>query len=153
MRPHRPRVGAVSSAGRTAPPITKENAMPETMTHTTDPRGDTVSGRDGFIVVDFEGTEVHFVPCSKDGRMRERVLDGMLMRVDSVHRPRHARRPGRRLVTPQAYTITVFPAPTGRWWWSVWQDGACVDRGDSDSIEGALARAENRLLIHQRTGA
>ena len=39
--------------------------------------------RDGFVIYSQEdGSEVDFIPCTKDGRMREKVDMGLLMRVD-----------------------------------------------------------------------
>lgn len=38
--------------------------------------------RDGFVIRDYEGNEVDFVACDKDGRMREKVYAGLAMRVD-----------------------------------------------------------------------
>ncbi len=39
--------------------------------------------RDGFVIRENEtGKEVDFIACDKDWRMREKVEDGLLMRVD-----------------------------------------------------------------------
>jgi hypothetical protein len=38
--------------------------------------------RDGFVISTYEGQEVDFIPCTKDGRMRETVERGLAMRVD-----------------------------------------------------------------------
>ena len=43
----------------------------------------TTSVRDGFAVLDHDGNEVHFCPCDKNGRMREKVEMGMVMRTDT----------------------------------------------------------------------
>ena len=39
---------------------------------------DKTEKRDGFAIRDFEGNEVHFVPCTRGGSQRERVLSGLL---------------------------------------------------------------------------
>lgn len=39
--------------------------------------------RDGFVIETYEGEEVGFVACDKDGRMRERVESGLSQRVDT----------------------------------------------------------------------
>lgn len=39
--------------------------------------------RDGFVIEEIDtGREEHFVPCAKDGRMREKVEDGLYRRVN-----------------------------------------------------------------------
>lgn len=41
------------------------------------------AGRDGFVIWGRStGAEDTFIPCDKDGMMRERVREGLLMRVD-----------------------------------------------------------------------
>jgi hypothetical protein len=46
----------------------------------------TMTTRDGFVVRNLKTREeVHFVSCSKDGSMREKVLVGLLHRVDAEH--------------------------------------------------------------------
>lgn len=38
---------------------------------------------DGFVIVEQEsGEPIAFIPSNKDGRMRERVEDGLAMRID-----------------------------------------------------------------------
>lgn len=37
--------------------------------------------RDGFIVRDYDGNEVHFVACTDNGSQRERVERGLLMKT------------------------------------------------------------------------
>jgi hypothetical protein len=37
--------------------------------------------RDGFAIRDFDGKEVHFVPCEYGGSKRERVERGLLMKT------------------------------------------------------------------------
>lgn len=40
--------------------------------------------RDGFVVRELEtGRELGFIPCSHDGRMREKVETGLILRIDS----------------------------------------------------------------------
>ena len=38
--------------------------------------------RDGFIIEDYDGEEIAFIACDYDGRMREKVEDGLVRRVD-----------------------------------------------------------------------
>jgi hypothetical protein len=39
--------------------------------------------RDGFVIRSLEDRkEVRFIKCERDGRMRERAEDGLLMKVD-----------------------------------------------------------------------
>ncbi len=40
-----------------------------------------MADRDGFIIRDAEGAEIHFVPCVKNGSAREMVFEGMCRRV------------------------------------------------------------------------
>jgi hypothetical protein len=41
------------------------------------------TGRDGFVIRSHEdGSEIDFIACTKDGRMRDKVEMGLLMRVD-----------------------------------------------------------------------
>ena len=43
-----------------------------------------MSERDGFSIRDFQGNEVHFVPCTDNSdRMRERVLMGLLRNMNT----------------------------------------------------------------------
>lgn len=37
--------------------------------------------RDGFIIRDFKGNEVHFVACSQGGSQREKVERGLLRKT------------------------------------------------------------------------
>ncbi len=39
--------------------------------------------RDGFQVCNFDGEEIHFVPCGWGGRARLNVLSGLLSRTDT----------------------------------------------------------------------
>jgi hypothetical protein len=39
------------------------------------------SDRDGFVIRDFDGNEVHFIACTYDGSVRERVERGLLMKT------------------------------------------------------------------------
>lgn len=41
-----------------------------------------MADRDGFAIETYAGKEVDFIACTKDDRMRERVLRGLLMKVD-----------------------------------------------------------------------
>jgi hypothetical protein len=39
--------------------------------------------RDGFVIYKLDtGEETDFIACTKDGRMRERVEEGLAMRID-----------------------------------------------------------------------
>lgn len=38
--------------------------------------------RDGFVITTYDGDEVDFIACDKNGSMRERVERGLAMRVD-----------------------------------------------------------------------
>ena len=38
--------------------------------------------RDGFLIHDFTGREIHFVPCAYNDRMRERAEAGLLLKTD-----------------------------------------------------------------------
>lgn len=38
--------------------------------------------RDGFVIHTYDGEEVDFIACTYDGRMRDRVEEGLAMRVD-----------------------------------------------------------------------
>jgi hypothetical protein len=37
--------------------------------------------RDGFVIRDFDGNEVHFVPCAYGGSQREKVERGLLAKT------------------------------------------------------------------------
>jgi hypothetical protein len=37
--------------------------------------------RDGFVIHDYDGNEIHFVPCEYGGSQRERVERGLLTKT------------------------------------------------------------------------
>ena len=45
-------------------------------------QGTTPQLRDGFVVVDEDGQEVHFTPCAYSGNMRDKAFMGMLRNTD-----------------------------------------------------------------------
>lgn len=41
----------------------------------------SIQKRDGFVIRDFEGKEVHFIRCEYNGSQRERVERGVLAKT------------------------------------------------------------------------
>jgi hypothetical protein len=40
--------------------------------------------RDGFAIIEMDTRkEVHFVACTHDGRLREKVMNGLLLKTDT----------------------------------------------------------------------
>lgn len=40
-----------------------------------------MTDRDGFLILNSSGVEVHFISCTYDGNQRERVERGLLMKI------------------------------------------------------------------------